>query len=823
MLSRSFETALPAKAEPGLVCVGKFDGRTPALALATSGNRVLIHTSSGTGPRGAGGTETRELPPGLEDVSGVGDNVRFLNINRQITALAAAPLDKSDKAREMLLVGSESSLLAYDVHNNCDLFFVDITDCVHTLAFGLLPQCAEPLIFVGGNCSLQGFDGEGNEKFWTVIGGIASSLAFCDADRDGNSELVVGSDDFEIRAFQNEESAFEITETEGITHLCAMHPASADGGSVSRFAYGLKNGTIGIYDGQTRLWRVKSKERVLAMAAFDVDGDGVCELVTGWSDGKLEVRREDDGQVVHRLQLGSPIAALLTGDLRSIGSNELICCTQDGRIRGYETVDPSASSDATTDRFARMGAAMGGVVGGEESGFDGERTDALENQVNSEFAERDVMRALRNQPAGEDDRDETDRAFLDREEGALPSSQEELRDEALAALQEQLTLKRMELRSLNDSIRKAKAGNLESPAGAIPAGTQVKVSLRGNQEDRCLDLVCELNSSECAIQNVVVFELDAGVLPGECEMTPMVQQSHGTRATVQLRPLKNVATTLRVQTFVSARGSAEQLHVFEQEVELCKFATLRQVDGHVAAPQNELRGNVAFAIQDCSLEEVEEALGAAFDLPHTVRQPGAEDELFVHFVGLCDGQQLVIQSSQANQQHVRMKVECDTMELAAQIVQEVVAKQLGKDHLESAVDFPGDLRRLEGLMEQVTEMNSIRQRLSAEMADESNYIKSLVVKAEDARILGDITSITQTYQELTTLNVQLIGEYNKRSNNQENLLNTLKEVNQIIQWASLLRIGKPKAQVVSACRKAIKTSNLASMFHAITSMSAAQA
>ena len=39
---------------------------------------------------------------------------------------------------------------------------------------------------------------------------------------------------------------------------------------------------------------------------------------------------------------------------------------------------------------------------------------------------------------------------------------------------------------------------------------------------------------------------------------------------------------------------------------------------------------------------------------------------------------------------------------------------------------------------QVDEFHAVRQRLTAEMADHSNLIRSLVVRAEDARLLGDM-------------------------------------------------------------------------------------
>ena len=62
---------------------------------------------------------------------------------------------------------------------------------------------SNPLAIVGGNCSIQGFDSEGNDPFWTVTGDNVSSLTLMDYNRDGKNELIVGSEDFEIRIFSN--------------------------------------------------------------------------------------------------------------------------------------------------------------------------------------------------------------------------------------------------------------------------------------------------------------------------------------------------------------------------------------------------------------------------------------------------------------------------------------------------------------------------------------------------------------------------------------------------------------------------------------------
>ena len=63
----------------------------------------------------------------------------------------------------------------------------------------------------------------------------------------------------------------------------------------------------------------------------------------------------------------------------------------------------------------------------------------------------------------------------------------------------------------------------------------------------------------------------------------------------------------------------------------------------------------------------------------------------------------------------------------------------------------------------VDEYNATRLQLTAEMADSSQQAKTLVIKAEDARILGDIKGMRAAYAQLYSLNGSLIGEYNKRA------------------------------------------------------------
>merc|ERR1719433_1439585 len=95
------------------------------------------------------------------------NEVMFLNINRKISAVKAGVLNPN-LSREVLMVGTQTSLMVYDVEENADLFFKEVHDGVSVIALGNLPSTEPPVCVVGGNCSVQAFDHEGTELFWTV-------------------------------------------------------------------------------------------------------------------------------------------------------------------------------------------------------------------------------------------------------------------------------------------------------------------------------------------------------------------------------------------------------------------------------------------------------------------------------------------------------------------------------------------------------------------------------------------------------------------------------------------------------------------------------
>ena len=121
---------------------------------------------------------------------------------------------------------------------------------------------------MGGNCSILGFDIDGEERFWTVSGDNVQCLSFLDFNSDGQEELVAGSDDFAIRVFKGEEIVHDITEKAKVQLLTAI--------AGTLFGYALSNGAYGIYNGKKKIWKSKSKDLVTAICGVDLElfGDG---------------------------------------------------------------------------------------------------------------------------------------------------------------------------------------------------------------------------------------------------------------------------------------------------------------------------------------------------------------------------------------------------------------------------------------------------------------------------------------------------------------------------------------------------------------------
>lgn len=700
MLIPAFQLSLNHTILPGLVTIGKFDGERASLTCATDGGRLFVHCPQ----------------------EGTGAEVRFLSINKEVSGLAAGPLNPT-LGRDVLLVGMRNQLLVFDVEKNEDLIFKEVPDGINALRYGHVGNVSTPLAVVGGNCSIQGFDFEGNEAFWTVTGDVVTSLTFCDIEGDGLNELIVGSEDCEIRIFQDESVMSEITESDSIAQLTNMQQF--------KYGFALENGTMGVYNRTKRVWRKKQKNIVTALAAFDLDGDGVPELISGLSNGRIEVRNDTNGELIYRDQFERGVAAVLAADYTGDGKTQIVVCSEDGEVRGYSAAE------------AELG------------------NNLMDMQM---------------------------------EETALQELN--LRKQELLS----------ELRNYEKTIESASGNQNTVAPGVVPADTRIEVSAK--HWENGLSIQVKTNNDAC-IKSIAAFGEN---IFEKSDSTVLHPHKATTSLELKLTLSTNTPTSLKLSALVGS-WSGSQFRVFEEIVAIPRFSM------YAIVPSATLPSSSMVFDFPVHVQKVEKWLQNSFwCVPSSLKMSGEANAL-VCFKSLhtrTNGQAVVIKFLSAAQGGMagKMCIHTDNMELAGDMLQDL-AIFCQMDHVESIAEFPAEMQEFQRLLENVEEYNAVRMQLTAEMADRTAVVKTLVVKAEDSRLLGDMPSMKSHYAGLFNVNNELLAELKKRQTNHNELLDCLKKVNNMIQKAARLRVGRPKADVIASCRAAIKTNNISRLFEII--------
>lgn len=225
--------------------------------------------------------------------------------------------------------------MCYDLNSNKTLFDRDIMEGVYCMVYGQYSSYPEPICICGGSYNIIGIDINGEDKFWTVLGGNAICMKLNDINNDGANELIVGTDDYTIRFYQNEDNINEINENTKIIELEYIDNTV--------LAYALENGTIGCYKGNERLWKKKEKGYVTSILVVDFNKDNYYEILCGWNTGKLQMLDTNQGRVLIETDLNKSITKMfydniLLGSSNNIYNkyNQLLVLTNNGEVYGFD-------------------------------------------------------------------------------------------------------------------------------------------------------------------------------------------------------------------------------------------------------------------------------------------------------------------------------------------------------------------------------------------------------------------------------------------------------------------------------------------------------
>ncbi|KAJ8298785.1 hypothetical protein KUTeg_022845 [Tegillarca granosa] len=623
MLVPIFTLKINHKVNPHMVTIGKYDGTHAALTCATTAGKVLIHNPHNRGEKSSSGNL---------DYSVHGD-INLLSINQQVSAVCAGSLNPNVK-NDILAVGTQTNLLVYDIDNNSDLYYKDTADGSNAIVIGKLGTYDNPMAIVGGNCSLQGYDMEGNETFWTVTGDNVCSVALVDFSSNGQNELIVGSEDYDIRVFREDEIIAEMTETEAITCLCPMVE--------SRFGYALANGTVGVYDRSARYWRIK-----------------------------IDARSDRTGEVIFKDTFSNAVAGIVQGDYRLDGSQQLICVSTEGEVKGYNPAPLELRGNLMDTNL--------------------EQDTIRELSLRKQNLMLELKNYEENQKAGS-----VAAAALAASGGSYGGSG-------------------------------GGGGGGSGGAGSGGGGSGATYGYGGGAGGKGFSAERPFPPGEYDAQQMGVIpaatqlQTTLAVNPGDDTKPPHVELFIGTTNDTIIRAVLIFAEGI----FEGESHVVSQFHVFELTRQLPRFSMYAPCKSETPEP----RSSCTFQIND-RIQRVLLWVNQNFLLQDDIV---AEGSLNIGFMSLRGTGPLFIKMDNSGQ----MVIKTDDMDLAGDIIQ-ALATFLNIDDLPVVADFPDEMDKLKQILLKVDEYHSVRQKLTAEMADHSNLIRSMVVRAEDARLMGDM-------------------------------------------------------------------------------------
>ena len=645
-----------------------------------------------------------------------------------------------ERKSDVLFIGCEISLLCYDIMENKTLFDREITEGVLSMCCGRFSNFKEPLCLAGGNCNIVGIDINGEEKFWTVLGGNAICMALGYMEDDNINALYVGTDDFTIRVYKDEESISEINEN---TKIVIITPLQDD-----YFCYGLESGTVGLYKGKEKKWFKKEKGYCTSMEMRDFIGENTVEVLVGMSTGKIILFDSNTGKEYLNFYVDNPISKFFYGDF--ILSQRQIDEIQLEKLNKDEEDDEDEDDQIIC--FTENGDVYGYIYG-EKNYIPTER----------EFESKD----------------------------------KKVTEEELNIYEQLLKEKNRLLDELEDlAVRDSNKNKINAPkeGNELPQGLKVDIDLESNDKDKCADLTLEANNN-AVIKTVII--MSEQIYQGETFVKYPKNETN--KAVVQIKTKKDLHINLHIKVLLGINTLVDDYVVLEYNKiipKYCFYILLREEDEY----KSKLKQGISINFDD-RIDRLILFLEEKFNIPAKEFESYKSDDLNfkVRFRSLRTDIILEINVRKGN----KLSILTDEIELCGNLLQDL-ALFLKKEDLDTKIDYSIYGKSFEPIFKRIEELDNERNHLNINMTDIITNIKDLYVKAEDNRLIDNIKGFEDYFRKIDVQNAQLLDEFEKRSEKYQQLLNDLKSVNEMIQLSSNLKCGKFKKAMVSECRRCIR-------------------
>ena len=468
----------------------------------------------------------------MEDEEELEEKEKQKRIHRVKTKEAKTKKDKDkdkieneiERKSDVLFIGCETSLMCYDIMENKTLFDREITEGVLCMVCGKFSSFKEPLCLAGGNCNIIGVDINGEDKFWTVLGGNTICMDLGDFNKDNKNELFVGTDDFTIRIYKDEEPILEINEN---TKIIIIAPIEDD-----YFIYGLETGTVGLYKGNIKTWSKKEKGYCTSIYLKDFIKEETYEALIGMSTGKIILLDANTGREILSFYIDHAVSKFFYGDftlsLRQMNEN----------INDNKNIDEDDDEKDQIICFSENGDVYGYCYG-----------------------EKDYI--------------VTEREFISKDKKV---SEQDLNEYEKLIKEKNRLLDELEDLAVKES-NKSKI-NAAKEENNIPSDLTVNIDLESNDEDKCADLILEATKGGIIKMIIIVSEQ---IYQGETFVK--YPKDETSKAIVQIKTKKDLNINLHIKVLVGMNSFLDDYQVLEFNKiipKYCFYILLREENEYVS-------------------------------------------------------------------------------------------------------------------------------------------------------------------------------------------------------------------------------------------------
>jgi Bardet-Biedl syndrome 2 protein len=141
---------------------------------------------------------------------------------------------------------------------------------------------------------------------------------------------------------------------------------------------------------------------------------------------------------------------------------------------------------------------------------------------------------------------------------------------------------------------------------------------------------------------------------------------------------------------------------------------------------------------------------------------------------------------QISMQNTTIRIMTDEIELAGNILQDL-CKFFQISELDTSIGYPDIVEETTSLLRRIEKLDSVRNQFNINMTEIITYIKDIFVRAEDNRLLDNLQGFKDYFMKINVRNLELLDEFEKRTQTYEELISDLKKINNYIQYFANLK------------------------------------